>query len=119
MPMTTRKQGQYAEMLARKYLQARGLTLITSNYEKPYGEVDLIMREQETLVFTEVRARKDFDSGHPFETVTKDKQHRIIRVARQYLSEFADYDHTECRFDIIAVNLSNDEIEWLQDAFEA
>lgn len=119
MRNSTRTRGRNAESLARRFMQKQGLRFVASNYEKPYGEVDLIMRDQNTLVFTEVRAREDFSHGHPFETVTKAKQSRIIRVAKQYLAEFADEMHTECRFDIIAINLANDSVEWLQDAFEA
>jgi putative endonuclease len=119
MLKTTRSRGKHAEGLARRYLQNQGLKFVLSNFEKPYGEIDLVMRDQGIWVFTEVRARENFTHGHPFETVTKAKQQRIIRVARQFLLEHADIDTSECRFDIVAVNLKDDSIEWLQDAFEA
>lgn len=118
MPKSTRKQGKRAEQLARKHMQKHGLRFITKNYEKSFGEIDLVMRDKSTLVFTEVRARSEFNHGHPFETVDSAKQSRILKVAKSYLCEFGDPEHSDCRFDIVAVNLNSGRIEWLQDAFE-
>ncbi len=118
MAKNTLQRGHDAEGQVQSYLEKQGLTYITRNYKKSYGEIDLIMKDSQTLVFTEVRARLDFEEIHPFETIDDIKQAKIIAVAKQFLDEFADFNHTECRFDVVAVNLSSGKIEWLQNAFE-
>lgn len=114
---TTREQGLFAESLVLKHLQKQGLNLICRNYLTKVGEIDLIFWEGEVLVFVEVRAREHFDDIHPFETVTKDKQGRIIRTAKHYLMSHELYDACECRFDVVAVNLTTAEIDWAKAAF--
>lgn len=110
-------QGLFAEDLVLKYLQGEGLQLVTQNYRLKMGEIDLIMREGEILVFVEVRARESFEDIHPFETVTKAKQGRIIATAKHYLWTHELFDRCPCRFDVVAVNLSTLGIEWVKDAF--
>jgi putative endonuclease len=114
---STRNQGLYAEALVLDHLQRKGLRLITRNYLTKVGEIDLIMEEGETLVFVEVRARESFENIHPFETVTKAKQARIIRTAKHYLWTQNRLDTCVCRFDVVAVNLATGGIEWVNDAF--
>jgi putative endonuclease len=114
---TSREQGLFAETLVLKHLQTQGLRLVTHNYQLKLGEIDLIMREGEILVFIEVRARENFDEIHPFETVTKAKQGRIISTAKHYLWTHDLLDTCPCRFDVVAVNLSSLEIDWVKDAF--
>jgi putative endonuclease len=116
-PFTTREQGLYAEALVLEHLQSKGLTLLTRNYLTKMGEIDLIMQEGETLVFVEVRARECFKEIHPFETVTKDKQARIIKTAKHFLWVNDCLDTCLCRFDVVAVNLATNEMEWLEGAF--
>lgn len=99
------------------YLQARGLRLLTQNYKIKAGEIDLICQDGETLVFVEVRARESYEQIHPFETVTKPKQARIIRTAKHYLVTHDLYDQCCCRFDVVAVHLGSGAIEWVTDAF--
>jgi len=113
----TTDQGLFAEALVLSYLQGQGLRLVTQNYRLKMGEIDLIMRDAETLVFVEVRARENFDEIHPFETVTKAKQGRIISTAKHYLWTHDLLDTCPCRFDVVAVNLSSLAIDWLTDAF--
>lgn len=114
---STREQGLHAEHLALTHLRAQGLVLISQNYLCKGGEIDLIMQSGESLVFVEVRARDNFDNIHPFETVTKAKQARIIRTAKHYLWTHELLDTCTCRFDVVAVNLSTNQLEWVQDAF--
>jgi putative endonuclease len=115
---STREQGLYAEALVLEHLERRGLRLVTRNYLIKGGEIDLIMAQNETLVFVEVRARESFENVHPFETVTKAKQARIIRTAKHYLWTHDLLDACLCRFDVVAVNLSTGKIEWIEGAFD-
>lgn len=113
----TKEQGLFAEALALDHLQAQGLRLVTRNYFAKTGEIDLICQDKETLIFVEVRARENYDEIHPFETVTKVKQARIIRTAKHYLMTHDLVDECYCRFDVVAVNLRTGAIEWVEAAF--
>ena len=111
-------QGTAAEELALDYLQARGLTLVTHNFRCRGGELDLIMREGETLVFVEVRSRRQSTYGTPAETVTPTKQQRLIHAASLYLQRQAL--DPPCRFDVVAIlqDGSAPRIDWIRDAFQ-
>ena len=74
-------QGTAAEDLALRYLEARGLSLVTRNFRCRTGELDLIMRDGEHLVFVEVRSRRSTRYGTPAESVTRTKQQRLLRAA--------------------------------------
>ncbi|WP_111414258.1 YraN family protein [Billgrantia lactosivorans] len=114
-----RARGARIERLAAEWLAARGLTLIASNQQFKGGELDLVMSDGETLVFVEVRHRADVRHGHPLETVTAAKQHRLIHAARFYLAR--NRLSCPCRFDVLAVTGSPPtlDFEWVQGAFEA
>lgn len=114
---STTEQGLYAEALTLNHLQNLGLRVLTQNYKIKGGEIDLIMQDGEALVFVEVRARESFADIHPFETVTKAKQARIIRTAKHYLMTHELYDRCICRFDVVAVNLDTKGLEWVKGAF--
>ncbi len=117
--LSSRAFGQQREQQARTFLEKKGLLFITNNYQCKAGEIDLIMREQETLVFIEVRFRKDLDYGTSAESVVKRKQYRIIRTAQHYLQERDLIDKHYCRFDVIAITEKNglEKLEWIKDAF--
>lgn len=106
--------GQAAERSALGYLQSKGLELVAQNYRSRFGEIDLIMKDQDQCVFVEVRYRKDQDFGTPADTVTRQKQQKMIRTAKDYLLKHKLYEKISCRFDVIAIS---DEIEWIPNAF--
>lgn len=114
-----RARGAHIERLAADWLTAHGLALIASNHQVKGGELDLIMRDGETLVFIEVRHRADTRHGHPLETITATKQRRLIRAARFYLAR--NRLSCPCRFDALAVTGTPPalDFEWVQSAFEA
>jgi putative endonuclease len=114
-----RARGARIERLAADWLSARGLRLLASNQHAKGGELDLVMRHGETLVFVEVRHRADTRHGHPLETITVTKQRRLIRAARFYLAR--NRLSCPCRFDALAVTGTPPELhfEWVQGAFEA
>jgi putative endonuclease len=112
------EQGQAGENQACRYLEIRGLILIERNYRCRMGELDLIMRDGEYLVFVEVRSRSNRNYGNPAETVTRYKQNRLIRTAAYYLQRHQL--NVPCRFDIIAISNPQNKIylEWIKDAFQ-
>ncbi|RAR64492.1 MULTISPECIES: YraN family protein [Halomonadaceae] len=114
-----RARGAAIEALANDWLAARGLTPVARNQHAKGGELDLVMREGETLVFVEVRHRRDSRHGHPLETVTTSKQRRLIKAARFYLAR--NGLSCPCRFDVVAVTGSAPDLEflWVKGAFEA
>ncbi len=110
--------GKAAENLVCDYLQSQGLKLITTNYQCKYGEIDLIMVDGETMVFIEVRHRKAHDYGDGIATVTKTKQHKIIKAATHYLQKNNSLNKLACRFDVVATSGEEKRvIEWVKDAF--
>lgn len=119
----SRNRGQQAEQIACDYLQQQGLQLITQNYHCRRGEIDLIMCDDDTLVFVEVRARRSDRFGSALESITADKQSRIIATAQQYLQQ--NRLQQNCRFDVIAVRIQttadsqNYQVsDWIHDAFQ-
>ncbi len=111
-------QGTAAEELARRYLEARGLTLVTRNFRCRAGELDLIMRDGGQLVFVEVRSRRHTRYGTPAESVTRTKQQRLLRAAAFYLQR--QRLDLPCRFDVVAILQADGEpqLEWIRDAFQ-
>ncbi|MCB1823442.1 MAG: YraN family protein [Candidatus Competibacteraceae bacterium] len=111
-------QGSAAEDLARRYLEARGLALVARNFRCRGGELDLIMRDGEYLVFVEVRSRRHTRYGTPAESVTRTKQRRLLRAAALYLQR--QRLDLPCRFDVVAILQADGEprVEWIRDAFQ-
>jgi putative endonuclease len=114
---TTGSRGAAAEVLAEQYLQQQGLRSCARNYRCKLGEIDLIMRDGECLVFIEVRLRNNRYFASAAESITAAKQHRILRTAQFYLQQHQLTDKVPCRFDVIALGGNGQTVEWLRDAF--
>lgn len=114
------KSGQFFENLALKYLQQHGLKLIIRNFKCRAGEIDLIMQEHNSLVFVEVRFRKNNDFGSSAESITLQKQSKIIKTAQYYLQKNYSKE-PNARFDVVAIQANgkarNQNIEWIKNAF--
>lgn len=110
-----RALGGRFEELAAEYLTAKGLCIIEKNYRSRHGEIDLIARDGDYLVFAEVKYRRDDKMGDPAEAVGYYKQARIRETARYYLHRNRYGDDTPCRFDIVAI--LGEEIRWIKNAF--
>ena len=113
--MNKRKVGADKESIAAAYLQENGCQIIKQNFRCRQGEIDLIARHKEYLVFAEVKYRKDSAMGSPEEAVGLRKQKTICRVADFYRACFGIGDHTPVRYDVIAI--CGEEITWIQNAF--
>ncbi len=113
--------GHALEDTAVAYLQKHKVQVLHRNFRCKYGEVDLIGRDQEDLIFVEVRYRKDATFGAAAETVTADKQRRIICAAQFFLMTRSWATKLYCRFDVIAITkaINSPTIEWIKDAFNA
>lgn len=103
MKKDNRKKGQQGEALAVKYLtRQKGHRILARNYHCPQGEIDIISKTGETLVFTEVKFRNSTRFGLPAKAVHYSKQQHIIQSAFRYLNEFG-YDGQNLRFDVIEI----------------
>jgi putative endonuclease len=108
--------GQQAEILAWRYLKRQGLRMRTKNYHCRFGEIDLIMQEKNTLVFVEVRYRKNTQMCTPVESIDYFKQQKIIKTAEYYLAHHPS--SLPCRFDVVSLTELNPEnINWIPNAF--
>ena len=110
------KIGLAAEKYACDYLQKQGLKLVESNYSCRVGEIDLIMRDGEFLVFVEVRARTSSIHGNAIESVNYFKQKKLIKAASYYLLT-KKYTHLPCRFDVFALDGMQPKISWIKKIF--
>ena len=114
----TGNHGRLGEDLAHRYLRGRGCTVVARNYRPPSGrgEIDIVVRHGEKLVFVEVKTRDSAEFGEPERAVDADKQLHLTRAARDYARR-AGVEWQQVRFDVVAVILSPRRIEWLRDAF--
>lgn len=109
-----RDAGTQAEEQALGFLRSRGLVLKVRNYSCRLGEIDLIMIDGKTLVFVEVRMRRNRVFGGAAESITPRKQTRLISAARHYLS--GKQPMPACRFDAVLIE-SDAAPVWIKDAF--
>ncbi|MCG3127822.1 MAG: hypothetical protein CHACPFDD_02694 [Phycisphaerae bacterium] len=102
--MTRERQslGEQGERLAEKHLRAKGMRVVARRFRAPPGEVDLVMRDGETLVFVEVKTRADQHWTEPQHAVNATKQRKLARTAQFYLNRQAR-DPLPCRFDVVAI----------------
>jgi len=116
---TARARGAAIEQIAAQWLRQQGLTLVTQNHHVKGGELDLVMRDGDILVFVEVKHRTTTRYGHPLETVTHQKQQRLVRAARLYIARGGL--SSPCRFDILAITGKSPDLEfhWVKAAFDA
>lgn len=124
--VTTREQGEYTESLACEYLINKGLKLLERNFQCRFGEIDLIMQDKDSLVFVEVRYRRSNNFGSGAESVTANKQSKLIKTASAYLQQHAKLSKYPARFDVVSItgsvetsNIKNVMFDWIENAFGA
>ena len=109
--------GRIGEDISVKYLEQIGYTIIERNFECRQGEIDIIAKQKDVLVFVEVKYRKNTLNGHPFEAVTPAKIRKICRAALSYLQiHHLLIDETKIRFDVVGI--IGTEIQHLKHAFD-
>ena len=113
-----RHLGFTMENQAVHYLQRQGLTLITRNYCTKIGEIDIIMREKNTIVFIEVRTRTSGAYGGASQSITPIKKQKCMRTAMHYLSINRLYEKHPVRFDVVLFEGKTGEPRWIRHAFE-
>jgi len=114
-----RESGRHWEKTAESYLRGQGLKLLQRNFSSRFGEIDLIMRDGQTVVFIEVKYRKSNRHGSGADAVTFHKQGRISRTAAWYLAKNPHRAESVCRFDVISINPNekDQDIDWIRNAF--
>lgn len=114
-------RGQKAEERACSYLISQGLKLLARNYRCSRGELDLVMKDGEHVVFIEVRYRTHSQFGGGIESITRSKKAKLVATALHYLQAHRLGNRCPARFDVIAMAPSNDTdgIQWIQNAFDA
>lgn len=112
--------GKLGEDLACGELERRGYAILARRYRTRFGEIDIVARDRETIVFVEVKARDGDRFGASAEAVTSWKQRRVANMAVDYLARHRLH-RSPCRFDVVAVDVSTDppQVELYTNAFEA
>jgi putative endonuclease len=117
--MENKDLGKKGEELALRFLKKRGYRIIEKNYVCKMGEMDIIAKEKDTLVFIEVKTRTSTLFGPPQLAVNSSKQRQLSKVALNFLKE-KQLEDVKARFDVVAILLvqKGEEIELIKDAFE-
>lgn len=115
----TQQAGQHAEQMALTYLTSKGLKSVTQNYRCRLGEIDLIMKEGDYLVFVEVRSRSNLHFGGGLASITYAKRQKIIKATSHYLMAHKTMQNCPIRFDVVSIDGKSEAITWIKDAFSA
>ncbi|MGM8658043.1 YraN family protein [Enterobacter hormaechei subsp. xiangfangensis] len=113
----SRKQtGDAWELKAHRWLEGKGLRFVAANVRGRGGEIDLIMKDGQTIVFVEVRYRQSSRFGGAAASVTLAKQQKLLQTAHLWLARHnGSFDTVDCRFDVVA--FTGNAIDWLKNAF--
>ncbi|MBI2264061.1 MAG: YraN family protein [Armatimonadetes bacterium] len=109
--------GASGEDLAAEYLQGKGFRILSRNYRTPLGELDLVARHKDVLVFVEVKTRRSVRFGAGFEAVGPDKQRRLSRMAVSYMVR-EKVTGVRCRFDVVSIQGDRKTLVHIPNAFE-
>lgn len=114
----SRTAGTKGEQIAEQYLRDQGLQIVEMNYRYGRGEIDIVARDGDVLVFCEVKTRYNDKFGPPECAITPRKQQQMRKVAEAYLYD-NDIHEQDCRFDVVAIRMHGNrpEINYIPDAF--
>ncbi|HET6545848.1 MAG TPA: YraN family protein [Rhodanobacteraceae bacterium] len=116
--MNARANGARYENFALAHLERAGLDLIARNAGCRHGELDLVMRDGDTVVFVEVRYRASSGFGDGLDSVGAAKRAKLVRAAAVYLARNPHLASRPCRFDVIALTGDATTVDWCRNAFE-
>ena len=108
--------GTFYEEKAAEYLEGIGMEIICRNFRCRFGEIDLIAKDGQDLVFVEVKYRKKASEGGALSQVGYRKQRTISKVALFYLTRYGLYEKTACRFDVVGI--TGEDLVHIKNAFE-
>lgn len=97
--------GNIGEVIAKDYLLSQGYEILNRNYRCPKGEIDIIAKEQDVIIFVEVKTRTNTKYGQPFEAVDRRKLQRLYTISQFYIYE-NKLNQYKYRFDIVSINLN-------------
>ncbi len=111
--------GKEGEEIAAKYLAKKGFEIVERNYHFSHGEIDIVAKDKEWLVFVEVKTRQNLEYGEPEYAINPKKIKQIKKMAELYLFD-KEIEEADCRFDVVAVlleDISNPKITHYENAF--
>ncbi|WP_166825213.1 YraN family protein [Thalassoroseus pseudoceratinae] len=114
--------GDRGERRAARFLRKQGLKIVARQYRNRFGEIDIIARDADRLVFVEVKTWRAAEGGSPSDAVDLDKQRRLSRSAAAYLKRRGLYGRQPVRFDVVGIVWPDDAeptITWYRNAFES
>ncbi len=121
MPHSKQIKGNYGENLAVKFLKEKGFEIIEQNYRHGHGEIDIVAKENETLVFVEVKLRKSLEYGPPELAINNAKQKQVRKIAERFIYQKGHkIEFEEVRIDVIAILAPQNEkpeIRHIENAF--
>ena len=117
--LSTTELGKQAEDFALAYLQQQNLTLVCRNFRCRFGEIDLIMRDKNTVVFLEVRWRRSNHFLAPLETIDRRKRDKLVKTGQLFIQSAQAPGDSDFRFDVVGLTgVGGDrKIEWIKNAF--
>ncbi|MBU1031899.1 YraN family protein [Patescibacteria group bacterium] len=104
MKLDNRQTGYFAENLAVEALKKKDYQILETNFGSRFGEIDIIAKDKDTLVFVEVKAKKGLDYGSPEEMISRHKLKRVQNMAAVYMKG----EDKSCRIDVVAIVLSGE-----------
>ncbi|MDR0459080.1 MAG: YraN family protein [Coriobacteriales bacterium] len=113
MSDSNRQVGAKGEEFAARYLEREGVEVVERNWSCKAGEADIIARDDDALVFVEVKTRRSMQTGFPEEAVTQAKRRRYEKIAAYYLSQ-KQTASTRVRFDVISIMLTGEQQAFLK-----
>ena len=114
--MNNKEKGDLGEKLAREYLIKNKFDILDSNYKAETGEIDIVSKYNDEIIFVEVKSRNSINYGYPSEAINSTKKSRIINTAKYYILE-KNIINTSIRFDVIEVYLKKNKINHIENAF--
>lgn len=117
--MNTRARGNVGERRAEEYLVEHGYEIVGRNVRSPRGEVDLVARKDDMIVFVEVKAWQSIGIGGLEEAIGRRKRHRIVRTAMRFMQDHGEFTGFRIRFDVVYVSRPGETPEHIVGAFDA